>query len=497
MRHASHTMRAGIAACGLATAAALIAAPLGAQAPDPIRVRGRRADVLVYAPSVRDSVADATRLAHLVSGCRVGMQVLPADSAEFVGRTSPAFPLDVWQVRDAVVLVVIPTSDRLVDCDDPRAQASLAPVRGLRVTLDTTYSRLHDVEEVVVMRGTRVLRPLLVERHPVRRLGADGFRTAGDHWLRLSFDRAELDPGPTGEITDLAVDVLASGGAAAERITLPWVAVRVAWESSLMMRPVLGATLAPPVGLPTPDDAQLRVVHEAYVAGEQERVVQLAATHFAIGAPASTLRREARTHAALALLALGDTASARVVTAALLRESPCVSFDAGAPASVRDLFAGPVRPAARCHAQAQWRTVVRAALLPGFARPADGARFDQRLLVFLASVGTSAAAVQLHAVARDRHDRYRAFQTVYVAPTEINNDVERLYRDAERARQRSVGVGAIGALIWIGQGFVALRNEGRLAEELRASTRLGGARALTLHPRLGPASVGLSLSLAW
>lgn len=499
MRHDSHRHLKLPSALACAVTAALAFSPVAAAAqhPDPILVRGRRADIVVYSPAARDPAMDAERLRRMVSGCRVGMGISAEDSAQVVNRPAPPFPLDVWQERDAIVLVVIPTTDRLVDCDDPRTQAALAPVRGLRVTLDTTYSPLLDVDEVIVRRGDRALRPLVVERHAVRRLGAAGFRTAGDHWLRLAFDRTELTPDATGVINDLTVEVASSGRGAVERIVLPWTAVRVAWESSLSARPVLGATIAPPVALPVPSDPRLQPLHAAYVAGEQERVLELAGPQLFNGTARSTTRRDARTHAVMALLALGDSASARVVVATLLQDAPCVSIDAAAPVEVRTLFAGPRRPPARCTAQSPLRTATKAVLLPGFARPGDGARLDSRLLVFLGSVGTTAAAVQLHLVARDRYDEYTAFQTVYVAPNEINNDVERMFRGAERARHMSVSIGTIGALFWVGQGILAIRSERQHADALAPITQLGASRAVSLAPRLTPHNIGLSLSFTW
>lgn len=500
--HAAHALTfapTNAPVVALACALAALILPLraaSAQHPDPILVRGRRADLVIYSPAARDSALDAARLRRLVVGCRVGMGITAADSARFVDRPAPPFPLDVWQVRDAIVLVVIPTTDRLVDCDDPRTQATLAPVRGLRVTLDTTYSPLRDVAQVVIRRGDRVLRPLVMERHPVRRLGATGFRADGDHWLRIAFDRAELSPDATGTIDDLTVDIESAGRAVLERIALPWVAVRVAWESSLAARPLLGATIAPPIALPVPAEPRLRAMHDAYVAGEQERVVQLAAPQFFAGAAQSAARRDARTHTVMALLALGDTASARVVVATLLHEAPCVTIAADAPVGVRELFAGPRRPVARCTAQSSLRTATKAVFLPGFARPGDGARLDSRLLVFLGSMGTTAAAVQLHVVAHDRYDRYRAYQAV-LGPNEINNDVQRYYRVAERARRMSVSVGAIGTLLWVGQGILAVRSERQYAGALRAITHLGASRGVSLAPRLGPHGAGLSLSFTW
>lgn len=173
------------------------------------------------------------------------MEIAPADSADVVNRPAAPFPLDVWQVRDAIVVVVLAMPDRLVDCDDPRTQAVLAPVRGLRITLDTTYSPTRDLTQVIVRRGDRVLRPLVVERHTVRRLGAGGFRVPREAWMRLVFDRAELAPGPTGRVDDLTVEVVDATGGSQSRIALPWIAVRIAWESALAARPVFGAVAVP------------------------------------------------------------------------------------------------------------------------------------------------------------------------------------------------------------------------------------------------------------
>lgn len=497
MRRPGTSMRA--LGLGVACALALAGTPAAArtQGVDPILVRGRRADVLVHAPAARDSAADAARLAHLVAGCRLAMEILPADSADFVSRPAPPFPLDVWQVRDAIVLVVLPVADRLVDCDDPRAQAALAPVRGLRVTLDTTYTDSRDIGEVIVRRGDQVLRPMVVERHAVRRLGAGGFRTPRDAYLRLAFDRATLDPGPTGVSDDLSVEVRSPSGEVGERIALPWVAVRIAWESSLAARPALGATLAAPVALRAPADPRLGALHAAYGAGEQERVLQLAVPQF-LGAPTNgTVRREARLHATLALLALGDTASARVVGATLLQDAPCLTFDAAAAEGARTVLAGLRRPVARCEAQSTRRTLLRGALLPGFARPGTGARMDTRLLVTLGAVGATAAAVRLHAIAHERYDSYLAYQARVVGPNEMNRDVQKLHREAERARHASVTFGTAGTAIWVGQGLLALRRERAFAAQLAAVQDLGRARVVRLAPSAGPSALGLTLSYTW
>lgn len=497
--------RARSVAIALALIAPVVPVALRAQVPDPILVRGRDADVLVYAPAARDSAADAARLAGLVPGCRVGLDISSADSARLVDAPAPPFPLDVWQVRDAIVLAVLPSAVRLVDCDDPRTQAALAPVRGLRVTLDTAYSPSRDIARVVVRQGTRELQPLIVEQHGVRRLGAGGFLAPREHWLRLAFDRTAFAPGASGVHDDLTVEVQFVSQGPPERIALPWVAVRVAWESSLRARQVLGATVAPPVALERPRDARLAAMHDAYAAGEQERAVQLAAPHLS-GAARADASSVARTHAALALLALGDTASARVVTAALVAQEPCLRADAAAPAAVRELLDGPRRSPARCAAQPPRRTLLRAAFLPGFARPADGSRgvgrrVDERLLVFAASVGITAAAVQKRSIALARYDDYLAVQARPLAPDEVDLRVQGYFDDAERARHASITLGTIGALIWVGQGLYALRAERRLGERLARVQRIGaparGTARATLAPQVRPGSVGLSLSLEW
>lgn len=472
------------------------AAALPAQAVNPTLVRGRTADVLVLA-GVRDSAADQARLAQLVAACRVAMEISPTDSAGFVTWQPPAPALDIWQLRDAVVISVLPRQELFIDCDDAPAQATLAASRGLRVTLDPTYSADADVAQVVVRRGARVLTPLASQKHPVQRLGAGMFFPPTNSWARLVFARDDFTPGPSGTVDDITVEVRHTAGDSAERISIPWLAVRVAWEASLMARPVLGATIAPPIPLDVPTDARLHAMHGAYVAGEQERVVQLAVPHFFGADQPPSVRREARTHAVMALLALGDTVSARIVTSTLVRETPCLTLDPGAPSAMRDVFASTQRPAARCEAQSPRRTAWKAALLPGFARPRTGARADTRLLVMLSSLGASIAAVQLHAVARDRYDDYLAYQARFVGPGDLNTDMEQLYRKAERVRQGSIAAGTIGALVWIGQGVVAMRRERRFADELRGVQGLGGTRTVRLAPSAGPAGVGLTLSLSW
>lgn len=488
--------RTAAALCGSALLLAGGGRALPAQAVNPTLVRGRTADVLVHA-GVRDSAADQSRLAQLVTACRVAMEISPTDSAGFVTWQPPAPALDIWQLRDAVVIAVMPRQELFIDCDDAAAQATLAASRGLRVTLDPTYSPRADVARVIVRRGDRELTPLVSERHPVQRLGAGMFFPPTNSWARLAFSRSDFTPGASGSVDDLTVEVLHASGEPGERIAVPWVAVRVAWEASLMSRPVLGALVAPPVPLAAPTDARLRAVHDAYVAGEQERVVQLAVPHFFNGDQPVTLRLEARTHAVMALLALGDTASARIVTSTLVRETPCLTLDASAPAGVREVFASAPRPAARCEAQSPRRTAFKAALLPGFARPRTGTRADTRLLVMLSSLGASIAAVQLHTVARDRYDDYLAYQARPIGLTEINTDMEQLYRKAERVRQGSVAVGTIGALVWIGQGVLAIRSERRFAEALQRVQGLGGASAVRISPSAGPQGIGLTLSLNW
>ncbi len=144
---------------------ACAAAALHAQVVNPTLVRGSTADVLVLA-GMRDQAADQARLARLVTACRVAMEISPTDSVGFVTWQPPAPALDVWQLRDAVVISVLPRQDLFIDCDDAAAQATLAASRGLRVTLDPTYSASRDVAQVIVRRGDRVLTPLVSEKHP-------------------------------------------------------------------------------------------------------------------------------------------------------------------------------------------------------------------------------------------------------------------------------------------------------------------------------------------
>jgi hypothetical protein len=236
-----HSIVAVILAGVLWLAGATLALP--AQAVNPTLVRGRTADVLVHA-GVRDSVADHARLAQLVTACRVAMEISPTDSAGFVTWQPPASALDIWQLRDAVVIAVLPRQELFIDCDDAPAQATLAAARGLRVTLDPTYAASADVVRVTVRRGDRVLTPLAEERHPVQRLGAGMFFPPTSGWARLVLSRADLAPGASGAVDDITVEVQHAGGGTPERISIPWVAVRIAWEASLVSRPVLGATLA-------------------------------------------------------------------------------------------------------------------------------------------------------------------------------------------------------------------------------------------------------------
>lgn len=56
---------------------ALAAPAAPAQGVDPILVKGRRADVLVYAPAARDSAAYARRLSDFVAGAEWEWKSLP------------------------------------------------------------------------------------------------------------------------------------------------------------------------------------------------------------------------------------------------------------------------------------------------------------------------------------------------------------------------------------------------------------------------------------
>jgi hypothetical protein len=164
---------------------------------------------------------------------------------------------------------------------------------------------------------------------------------------------------------------------------------------------------------------------------------------------------------------------------------------------VRTVFAALRRADARCAAQSTSRTLLRATLLPGFARPGAEARRDTRLLVTVGAIGASVAAVRLHGLAHERYDTYLAYQARVVAPNEINSDMQKLHREAERARHASVTVGTVGTAIWIGQGLLALRRERAFARELAAVQDLGRARVVRLAPNVGPSTLGLSLSFTW
>jgi hypothetical protein len=427
---------------------------------DPVLVEGNQSDVVIRSPDRSDAPGERTRLAALVQGCRERLDVSSTDSAAFVSATSPALAADIG-AREVLVFAVLPAQARLVDCGTATPHLLLAATRGLRVTTDTAYAPDRDILQVIVRRGTAVLEPLDARRTQVRRLGPGGLRQVTAGWIQLAFDVSVFAPGASGSVEDLSIEVRTAAGGIAERIALPWSAVRQAWESGIAARrPQL------PLGR--------------------------------MAARGSTLRArvEARAASAISLLRDGDSNGARIVLGALVATEPCFTFAEGVPAETRDLARALHRPAARCVAQRPYTTIARAALLPGFGRRASGESVTQRVTVAAAIIGGSLYARKMSATANDKYGDYLAIQAFDRPPLTEQPSMEALYGNAEEARTQANAVGLVAAVTWGAQIALAVWRERRYAEHLRDVQEVDpsdAGRGLGIAPAFDRGRTGLTI----
>lgn len=427
-----------------------------------VLIQSGRTDVVISTPPHRDAVREASRLSALIEGCRRRLDVTPADSASFVNAEPPALSLG-FRAQDVLIFSVLPHQGSAVDCGDEQTQLTIAAMRGLRVTTDTSYVPDRDLQQVIIRRGTTVVPAGFERRETLRRLVPGGLRDPRTGWIVLAFDAAHFAPGPSGVTERITIEVRSAAGGIPEVFELPWSAIRRAWERSIVART-------------TPD---------------------LNALLFEPGNARERLAARARTGSALSTR--GDSVAARIVLGALLSTEPCFTFAPATDARTQRLVEA-MRPTdARCTAQRNVVTLARAALLPGFGRPgsADGRLRRAALTAAIATSGLM--AMHQSRVANERYQAYLSLQ--YVGVFTANPPAyDIVYGHVEDSRLLANRLGAAAVALWGAQVMHALWLERRYAGHLAAVRGFDasrGSREIGFAPFVDADRVGIMGRMGW
>jgi hypothetical protein len=161
---------------------------------------------------------------------------------------------------------------------------------------------------------------------------------------------------------------------------------------------------------------------------------------------------------------------------------------------LRDITVDLVTTGPRCEAASLWMVAGRAAVAPGYGRPAlrDG-RKRARFAVGAIAIGAVVASQWQNNLAKEQYRKYLDPLTVDFVGTFVL---------AERARLRATVLSAVGIGTWVAQGLIAVRNERAFEQRLRTTSAVSATRTgtglswrpvLEVHPR----SMALGLSFAW
>jgi hypothetical protein len=465
----------------------------------PVLLQSARTDVVLTVPAREDLAAETARLSKLIAGCRRSMTIAAADSAAFVTARPDAWRTPAATASTVVWFSVMPSEGLQADCGDRSTQSGLAAARGIRLGFDTTYARDRDLQRVIMKRGEDEIAPIETQRLLVRRLGANGFGEPRAGWFRIAIDIGEFAPLVDGQRDDVTIEVYTLGGVDPDRFVLPWTMIREGWEALYGERAAATSTVASaPLALAEPGDEVLHEAYEAYRSGDLRASVRLAAPRLESPNLTRADALQGRVQVGLALAALGDTAAARAAFSKLVEREPCFTLSSTAPEAARALVDGLARPAARCKTQSAWRTGARAALLPGFGQPSQGAALTPRVAIASIVVVGVGYGIISGSEARTKYDDYLAYQYF---PNELGGFVaDDLYRQAESVRVRGKAFWTLAGVAWGGQFVYALWNERRFGKRLAEVQNYGGGRRnvqLDIRPLLTPAATGVTLSLTW
>jgi hypothetical protein len=182
----------------------------------------------------------------------------------------------------------------------------------------------------------------------------------------------------------------------------------------------------------------------------------------------------------IALLSIGDTATAMRHVVAAVNQEPCLAIQPDvAPEAIRSVFAW-ARQYHVCNAMPPKRAMSLSLAAPGLGQVLGG-RLKPGLLFMGGTLVALGSGAWLLFDSSSKYDQYKAATT----PA----DAERLYQRANNARLLAAGALVTGAALWIGGAFEARHGATRRLDEISR------ARSYALRPALDGPAVGLSLEM--
>lgn len=457
-------------------------------------VSSGRTRVLISILDGADVAAEQRILSNAVSVCRRRFPLSGADSAAFVSFAAPSFDVSP-QVGEAFVVLTILPEDRTASlCELPADAQLVALLRGTSITADSAAPADRTIEKVAITSDSVAVAVRSALVRPLRRIGPSGLAAPSLRWHRLLIEASSLEKQLSTDASPLVVEVSMERGGARDRVVIPNRVIERAWRSAAAERSArLSRTGSPPVAFAMPSDSMLALAMTEYTEGRLGSAAALATRRIDEPGLGRGDRRLGYAMAGAAMLALGDSIAGTLVLKVLLQLEPCFQFDHGAPEMVSSRLAAIPRPRARCTAMSSGRTALRAALMPGFARPLDGRSAVDRSRVGVLLVGTTIAGVVLQASARTLYDEYLAYEVTMSERAQISRFTF-LFERAENARRAGRVVWATGALLYSAQIVHTVWQERRFANRLDQVRGGGEPRRLRVTPWSDGKGLGLMAS---
>lgn len=458
--------------------------------------RGARAEVVVDAAYAAANTRARATLRDFVLTCRNAFDISEEAAAAVIDAAIPPAPVSDHS-RGTLVVAVQPIASLEPACGR-HADAATAAARGVRASLDN-QTMPTPVVAVRLERAGRILTPLAVETLPLRVLSGAGLAATASTWVRVVLSLDDVAVLERVGAADLTVEALDADGRVLDRVTVPGGDLQGVWRERLAAR-ASGASASPQAfRLPQPQDVRLRRADESFVAGALEASIVDAVTRLSGPGLNEADRLFGWAQIGVAFATVGDEPAARVAFAEALALEPCLDLAPSAPASARAALQGLPRPDSRCSSQSVGRTLLRAAVAPGFGRPDAKVSSIRSWAVVGVIVGSATMAV-LQLNASDR--QYREYLAWQYEPSETPafDAVSRLFDGARSSQDAAVALRAVAIGTYATQLAWAAWSEHRLARRVARVGRYGGEvrpRAMGVMPLGRDGAPGLTVSVAW
>lgn len=476
--------------------------PLGAQEVRPLRFEGARgAFVVIDAPAAGLAASDSAfedvmwrcGRAHGVEGSEVQrLTLLPTLDVPRGPGTETA---------EYVSFLTMPRPLNPGDCFTRFGQDYIAPLRGVRYSLDSLAPTVLHPYGIALIREGTVLQGQLVATAPSWQVTPRRVVREPVGLVRTSIPLDSLAPIETGFATELGLAVFYGFDSGAVVAPLPEDLLLELWTRALPARlaratatPAVGS--APPLPLDRPRNQRLRDARSLASDGQDAASARLALAALDSRWRLSKKDRQlGYLHVGDLALRHADTSAARTAFAQAQRVG-CVFLPEDTPQGLADVALPILREDDTCGPRPLPVAALLGALRPGFGAPRGLRRPYFGALLSAAIVVSGLNTVQTLADARARYDAYETLSPTGVDSATADAMVEAAYRDAEGTRERAVTAARVTAALWSIGVIDGVLEELWRRRQLRrwlpdAAASPGDSEASRLSLSLGARHVGL------